>query len=89
MGLNPGDIKIVDSDDFINIGISTHSMSLSYFIKFIDIKNTLFIGIEPQSLDLINQDSLGFDLSDEFNGKLTDGVYKSACNFIDLLKEIL
>lgn len=89
MGLNPGDIKIVDSDDFINIGISTHSMSLSYFIKFLDINNALFIGIEPQSLDLINQDSLGFDLSDEFNGKLTDDVYKSACNFIDLLKEIL
>ena len=28
MGLNPGDINIVNRYDFANIGISTHSMSL-------------------------------------------------------------
>ena len=33
MGLNPGDYKIVNEEDFANIGISTHSMSLSYFVK--------------------------------------------------------
>ena len=36
MGLNPGDYKIVNNEDFSNIGISTHSMSLSYFVKFLN-----------------------------------------------------
>lgn len=91
MGLNPGDYKIVDKDDFVNIGISTHSMSLSYFVKFLNNDNILFIGIEPESLELIDQDSLGVlgaDLMD-FNGELTEKVRKSAIDIINLLREIL
>lgn len=91
MGLNPGDYKIVDKDDFVNIGISTHSMSLSYFVKFLNNDNILFIGIEPESLELIDQDSLGVlgaDLMD-FNGELTEKVQKSAIDIINLLREIL
>ena len=91
MGLNPGDYKIVDKDDFANIGISTHSMSLSYFVKFLNHDNILFIGIEPKSLELIDQDSLGVlgaDLMD-FNGELTENILKSAEEIIKLLGELL
>ena len=91
MGLDYGDYKIVDKEDFVNIGISTHSMSLSYFVKFLNQDNILFIGIEPQFLELIDQDSLGpldVDLMD-FNGELTDNVEKSANEIIELFGEIL
>ncbi len=91
MGLNPGDYKIVNKDDFADIGISTHSMSLSYFVKFLNHDNILFIGIEPESLELIDQDSLGVlgaDLMD-FNGELTENIQKSADEIIELLGELL
>ena len=91
MGLDYGDYKIVDKEDFVNIGISTHSMSLSYFVKFLNQDNILFIGIEPQFLELIDRDSLGpldVDLMD-FNGELTDNVEKSANEIIELFGEIL
>ena len=91
MGLNPGDYKIVNKDDFADIGISTHSMSLSYFVKFLNHDYILFIGIEPESLDLIDQDSLGIldaDLMD-FNGELTENIQKSADEIIELLGELL
>lgn len=91
MGLAPGEFKIVNEDEFANIGISTHSMSLSYFIKFLNNDNVLFIGIEPESLELIDQDSLGVigaDLMD-FNGELTENVLKSADEIIELFGEIL
>ena len=91
MGLNPGEYKIVNSDEFTNIGISTHSMSLSYFVKFLNQDNILFLGIEPETLELIDQDSLGVigaDLMD-FNGKLTEDIEKSADEIIELFREIL
>lgn len=91
MGLDYGDYKIVNKEDFVNIGISIHSMSLSYFVKFLNQDNILFIGIEPQFLELIDQDSLGpldVDLMD-FNGELTDNVEKSANEIIELFGEIL
>ena len=91
MGLDCSDYRIVDKEDFANIGISTHSMSLSYFVKFLNQDNILFIGIEPQLLELIDQDSLGVlgaDLMD-FNGELTENVKKSADEIIELLGDIL
>ncbi|SDA71456.1 hydrogenase 3 maturation protease [Methanobrevibacter millerae] len=91
MGLAPGEFKIVDEDDFAEIGISTHSMSLSYFVKFLNNDNVLFIGIEPETLELIDQDSLGVlgaDLMD-FNGELTENVQKSAEELVELLRETL
>lgn len=91
MGLNPGDYKIVNSDEFTNIGISTHSMSLSYFVKFLNQDNVIFLGIEPQSLELIDQDSLGVVRADlmEFNGQLNENIEKSAFEIIEIFKEIL
>ena len=91
MGLNPGDYKIVNSEEFTNIGISTHSMSLSYFVRFLNQDNVIFLGIEPKSLELIDQDSLGIVRADlmEFNGQLTENIEKSALEIIEIFREIL
>ena len=78
MGRQPGDIKIVDKDDFANIGISTHSMSLSFFVKYLeqDIDSgIIFVGIEPESMDYADNP--------------TEKVEKAANEFIAILKGIL
>lgn len=78
MGGRPGDMKIVDKQDFANIGISTHSMSLSFFVKYLE-KDTdfgiIFVGIEPESMD--------------YSDKLTENVEKAAYEFIDTLKRFI
>ena len=78
MGGSPGDMKIVDKYDFANIGISTHSMSLSFFVRYLE-KDTdfgiIFVGIEPESMD--------------YSENLTQNVEKAAYEFIDALKEII
>ena len=78
MGCQPGDIKIVDKDDFTNIGISTHSMSLSYFVKYLE-KDTdfkiIFVGIEPETMD--------------WGANPTENVEKTAYDFIKIIKGIL
>lgn len=91
MGLNPGDVKIVNEKDFINIGISTHSMSLNYFVKYLNNDNILFLGIEPEKLELINPDAFpAIDVNEfEFNGQLTNDVKKGADFTINILREIL
>lgn len=73
-----GKVKVVDRENFSNIGISTHSMSLSYFIKYLerDIDfNVLFIGIEPKSMELYED--------------ITGNVKKNAIELIEVIKEIL
>lgn len=78
MGCDAGEIKIVDHEDFANIGISTHSMSLSFFVKYLqkDLDfNMIFVGIEPESMD--------------YQEVPTEAVENSALKFIDLLKGIL
>ena len=78
MGGKPGDMKIVDKDDFADIGISTHSMSLSYFVRYLEKDNDfkiVFIGIEPESMD--------------YSEELTENVEKSAYEFIDIVKGIV
>lgn len=78
MGCDAGEIKIVDYEEFVNIGISTHSMSLSFFVKYLqkDLDfNIIFVGVEPESMD--------------YNETPTETVEKSALEFIDLLREIL
>ena len=78
MGGRPGDMKIVEKYDFANIGISTHSMSLSFFVRYLE-KDTdfgiIFVGIEPESMD--------------YSDKLTENVEKSAYEFIDTLKRFI
>ena len=56
-----GEINIVNKDNIVDISISTHSMSLAYLIKYLQLEkefNILFIGIEPEIMDL------SFELSD-------------------------
>ena len=76
MDSNPGDMKIVDPDDFANIGISTHSMSLSFFVRYLE-KDTdfkvIFVGIEPETMD--------------WGVTPTPNVHSSADEFINILKE--
>ncbi len=78
MGGMPGDMKIVDKDDFADIGISTHSMSLSFFVRYLE-KDTdfriIFVGIEPESMD--------------YSQQLTENVEKAAYEFIETLKGII
>lgn len=74
----PGDMKIVNKDDFANIGISTHSMSLSFFVKYLE-KDTaikiIFVGIEPESMD--------------YADKPTQKVENAAIEFINTFKGII
>ena len=78
MASDPGDIKIVDKEDFANIGISTHSMSLSYFVKYLEMDsdlNVIFVGIEPETMD--------------WGEKPTQKVEETAYEFIKILKGII
>lgn len=78
MGCEPGEMKIVDKDDFASIGISTHSMSLSYFVKYLE-KDTdfkvIFVGIEPETMD--------------WGENPTPNVEKTAYEFIETVKGII
>ena len=50
----PGCIKTFEKEDFGEVGVSTHSMSVSFLIRYLenfDVSNILFIGIEPESMD--------------------------------------
>jgi hydrogenase 3 maturation protease len=78
MDLNPGDMQIVDKYEFANIGISTHSMSLSFFVRYLE-KDTeieiIFVGIEPETMD--------------WGAKPTLKVENAANEFIETLKGII
>ena len=78
MNSDPGDMKIVDKDDFASIGISTHSMSLSFFVKYLEQDsdiNIIFVGIEPKTMDWGNAP--------------TPSVQNAAYEFIKTLKGII
>ncbi|MCQ2972079.1 MAG: hydrogenase maturation peptidase HycI [archaeon] len=78
MNEEPGTIKLVNREDFVNIGISTHSMSLNYFVKYLERDlpvKVANIGIQPESMD--------------FGEDLTLKVYNNCNEFINLMKEIL
>lgn len=70
MGGEAGDMKVVDENDFASIGISTHSMSLSFFVKYLqqdcDFK-IIFVGIEPESMDYADNPTVKVeDAANEF-----------------------
>ena len=78
MNSNPGHMQVVDKSEFANIGLSTHSMSLSFFVRYLE-KDTeiriMFVGIEPETM--------------EWGAKPTPDVEKSANEFIKTLKGII
>lgn len=50
MGLNPGEIRIIDPDDIAEMFMmTTHNMPLNYLIDQIkeDVKEVIFLGIQP------------------------------------------
>lgn len=78
MDEEPGTVKIVDREDFNNIGISTHSMSLSYFVKYLETDmdfKVVFVGIEPKLM--------------EFANALTPKVKEGADSLIEIIKRIV
>ena len=55
MNMEAGEVNIVNKDNIVDISISTHSMSLAYLIKYLQLEkeyDILFIGIEPEIMDL-------------------------------------
>lgn len=90
MNRNPGEVNIVSKENIVNVSISTHSMSLAYLIKYLESnlndetlnseKNfndfkMLFIGIEPEIIDL------------SFN--LTESVKESCDNLINIIADLI
>lgn len=78
MGGEVGDMKVVDENDFASIGISTHSMSLSFFVKYLQQDcdfRIIFVGIEPESMDYADNPTVK--------------VEEAANEFINILKGIV
>lgn len=78
MNKEPGDIEIVNKENISNVSISTHSMSLAYLIKFLELEKPfeiLFIGIEPELMDL------SFELSDT--------IKKASDNLVEVLFSVI
>lgn len=78
MDEEPGTMKIVNKYDFANIGISTHSMSLSFFVRYLERDTEfriIFVGIEPESMD--------------YADKPTPKVAEAADEFVNILKELI
>lgn len=78
MGGEAGDMKVVDENDFTSIGISTHSMSLSFFVKYLQQDcdfRIIFVGIEPESMDYADNPTVK--------------VEEAANEFINILKGIV
>lgn len=78
MDEEPGEIKLIKKENVSSVSISTHSMSLSYLVKYLELEkpyNILFIGIQPENMGLTD--------------RLTDTCRKSADNLINILNNIL
>ena len=78
MNKEPGDIEIVNKENISNVSISTHSMSLAYLIKFLELEKPfeiLFIGIEPEIMDL------SFELSDK--------IQKASDDLVEILFSVI
>ena len=58
MDTNPGEIKLIESNEIANYSISTHAMPISFMIKYIESftdAKILLIGVQPKNIDLSNQ----------------------------------
>ena len=78
MDSDPGDMQIVNKYEFADIGISTHSMSLSFFVRYLEKDRDfriIFVGIEPKTMD--------------FGNAPTPKVQEAADKFIETLKGII
>ena len=65
----PGSVHIIDKDQIDTFNLSTHTMPISFLIKYIEDSTNakvLTIGIQPKDMTLINV------LSDEVKGAIED-----------------
>ena len=57
MKMNPGHIRLVQSDEIADYSISTHAMPLSFMIKYLKSftdASMLLIGIQPKNMEMSN-----------------------------------
>ena len=57
MKMNPGHIRLVQSDEIADYSISTHAMPLSFMIKYMKSftdASMLLIGIQPKNMEMSN-----------------------------------
>jgi len=57
MKMNPGHIRLVQSDEIADYSISTHAMPLSFMIKYLKSftdASMLLIGIQPKNMEMPN-----------------------------------
>lgn len=62
MGLNPGDIRIIDPDDIAEMFMmTTHNMPLNYLVDQLkeDVGEVIFLGIQPDIVGLLSDDPAG------------------------------
>ncbi len=55
MKMNPGHIRLVQSDEIADYSISTHAMPLSFMIKYLKSftdASMLLIGIQPKNMEM-------------------------------------
>ncbi|MGN0093287.1 MAG: hydrogenase maturation peptidase HycI [Methanobrevibacter sp.] len=56
MNEEPGTIRVISKEQVGGLSVSTHSMSLSFLIKYLEIEkpyNIVFLGIQPESMGLV------------------------------------
>lgn len=78
MDEEPGTIRVIPKEQVGGISISTHSMSLTFLIKYLELDkpyNIVFLGIQPKRMELVS------DISSECKS--------SADEVIDAIKSIL
>ena len=62
---NPGDIKLFQLEDILNMSVSTHNFPITVFKQFFSDSKIKLIGIKPKSLDV--NESLSPELEDKFD----------------------
>ena len=56
MNEEPGTVRVISKEQVGGLSVSTHSMSLSFLIKYLEIEkpyNIVFLGIQPESMGLV------------------------------------
>ena len=69
MDVNPGEIKLIPSNNIANYSVSTHAMPISFMIKYIESftdAKIILIGIQPKNIDF----------SQEISDEVKNGINK-------------
>lgn len=99
MNMNPGEVNIVSKDNIVNVSVSTHSMSLTYLIKYLESNEDMSMEI----FDDVNLENLDVEVKKDFkmlfvgiepeimdlSFDLTDSVKESCDNLINILAKLI